>query len=760
MLRDPPRSTRHLNPSHPIWPLTPFLLPLSSFTFTFLPAPEFQRLYTPTAFREDRVHWRAIIQLNLIRSIHAILAALAASRDLLSQSPRTRARTIDSGWDESSDLYSTLGGGGPPSLPLSYSYSSSSDDDRADDELDALALRLLPLRHAEQYLKARLVPPDEDEAVDLGLTQPGGLAKEIFVRPGRWRASVLGCPTRLSEIGGAEDDEPQRVLHACRREMMALWASQRVKEVLAFKRVRLEEESGFFLNDLERLTSDDYMPTDGQSPPSQPRRAAGETQDDRRLGVQVRDGSGPVERHGMAARGCRRFEVPSASLPPPLSSLVHSVNEQTPRLTDDPCSDVSGTDNAFPCPSTRAYVDLVGFLLNNTTATWVPFFDNGASPHSPSKNIIIIKRQLNVLAFFFFVLWVGGGAVDAIIFLAPISAFDQVLTEDLKVNRLVRPLALFFPEDSVLLWKAVCSNKLLAHVDLVVFLNKCDILARKLDAGVRLAKYVRSYGERSNDMDTASKYFRSKFSAIQRVYSPLPRKFYGFCTSVTVRPPHPTLSIASPPPLFIPVRSLLTLVWQKGHGHDRGHPRQRPRHRHPTASPAVQARIAPLSHVISSPHKSFSPNPTPPPPKIYALSPIHAHDPGVARTSLSTADPDSSPPTTPPPARALVDADAIYNTRVRAFAYSRRGVMLVRQKLAHPLSSPRTHFFYPTIRRYDKYDTAVRSEGFSCVTPFLFFFFFFLFLCLFIVIPSYPHHCSYLLSFPFVCYAPMRSRFS
>lgn len=30
--------------------------------------------------------------------------------------------------------------------------------------------------------------------------------------------------------------------------------------------------------------------------------------------------------------------------------------------------------------------------------------------------------------------------------------------------------------------------------------------------------------------------FRSKFSAIQRAYSPTPRKFYGFCTSVTVRP--------------------------------------------------------------------------------------------------------------------------------------------------------------------------------------------------------------------------------
>ncbi|EED84888.1 candidate G-protein alpha subunit [Postia placenta Mad-698-R] len=88
-------------------------------------------------------------------------------------------------------------------------------------------------------------------------------------------------------------------------------------------------------------------------------------------------------------------------------------------------------------------------------------------------------------------------------------------------------------EDSVLLWKAVCANKLLARVNLVLFLNKCDILAAKLASGVRLAKYVRSFGERANDSETAEKYFRSKFNAIHREYSPIPRKFYGFCTSVT-----------------------------------------------------------------------------------------------------------------------------------------------------------------------------------------------------------------------------------
>ena len=63
----------------------------------------------------------------------------------------------------------------------------------------------------------------------------------------------------------------------------------------------------------------------------------------------------------------------------------------------------------------------------------------------------------------------------------------------------------FQQEDSVLLWKSVCSNKLLANVELVLFLNKCDLLEAKLKSGIRLAKYVRSFGDRSNDLDTATK---------------------------------------------------------------------------------------------------------------------------------------------------------------------------------------------------------------------------------------------------------------
>lgn len=57
----------------------------------------------------------------------------------------------------------------------------------------------------------------------------------------------------------------------------------------------------------------------------------------------------------------------------------------------------------------------------------------------------------------------------------------------------------------MLLWKEVCSNKLLAKVDLVLFLNKCDILASKLKSGVRLAKYVRSFADRPNEPEVVEK---------------------------------------------------------------------------------------------------------------------------------------------------------------------------------------------------------------------------------------------------------------
>lgn len=129
-------------------------------------------------------------------------------------------------------------------------------------------------------------------------------------------------------------------------------------------------------------------------------------------------------------------------------------------------------------------------------------------------------------------------------------------------------------EDSLLLWKSVVTNKLLANVDIILFLNKCDLLQvslwlfphssylrtsqAKLDAGVRLNEHMISYGDRPNDYDSVSKCtsrrftliiflmfpidFRNKFGALHQSYTPnRERELYS--NVVVVRLIHPlTLS--------------------------------------------------------------------------------------------------------------------------------------------------------------------------------------------------------------------------
>ena len=102
---------------------------------------------------------------------------------------------------------------------------------------------------------------------------------------------------------------------------------------------------------------------------------------------------------------------------------------------------------------------------------WAPYFDDGGFPTIAS--IRITSGDTFTL-------------VNAIIFLAPISSFDQVLAEvsgiiglsflpklkvltaqDPSINRL---------EDSFQLWQAVVSNPILQKVNIILFLNKCDLL--------------------------------------------------------------------------------------------------------------------------------------------------------------------------------------------------------------------------------------------------------------------------------------------
>ncbi|KAG6370595.1 G-protein alpha subunit-domain-containing protein [Boletus reticuloceps] len=86
--------------------------------------------------------------------------------------------------------------------------------------------------------------------------------------------------------------------------------------------------------------------------------------------------------------------------------------------------------------------------------------------------------------------------VDVVIFVAPISCFDEQSREDPMVNQL---------EDSFTIWKAVCSSKLLAWVPFILFLNKIGILEHKIASGVMVNQYVPSYGDRPNYIQSVVK---------------------------------------------------------------------------------------------------------------------------------------------------------------------------------------------------------------------------------------------------------------
>ncbi|KAF8710142.1 hypothetical protein AX14_010823 [Amanita brunnescens Koide BX004] len=113
---------------------------------------------------------------------------------------------------------------------------------------------------------------------------------------------------------------------------------------------------------------------------------------------------------------------------------------------------------------------------------------------------------------------------NAIIFVAPVSAFDQYLEEDPRTNRI---------DDSLQLFTQICSNRLLKSVHLVLFLNKTDLLRTKLDRGLKVRKYITSFGERANEYETVVQYFRAHFLQVHRRNNENKRVLYTHFTNVT-----------------------------------------------------------------------------------------------------------------------------------------------------------------------------------------------------------------------------------
>jgi len=93
--------------------------------------------------------------------------------------------------------------------------------------------------------------------------------------------------------------------------------------------------------------------------------------------------------------------------------------------------------------------------------------------------------------------------VDAVIFVAALSEYDQTLTEAKGVNRMVESLNLF---------ESVVKNRAFLDTSIMLFLNKKDIFAEKiLYSDIAAVAQFSDYDGKSKDFDDGVLYFIHKF---------------------------------------------------------------------------------------------------------------------------------------------------------------------------------------------------------------------------------------------------------
>ncbi|KAF8348185.1 guanine nucleotide-binding protein alpha-4 subunit [Amanita rubescens] len=366
----------------------------------------FQLISSPKAFKSERASWRAVVQLNVVRSIRLILDAIEEAQQGV-----------------------TAPDNGTKSVPSPYPTLTQ--------EHLKLRMRLLPLQGVEEALLRKLSHAGSTELEPTQLPSSnhhGQRRKEPAVAFGRLLNVTRTSLSDDSYIDFNDPDDPGVILDACSEDMRALWNDHVIQELLQSMRIRMEDMAGLYVFNI----------------------------------------------YGLGNGSPLLFSF--------LDSLerVASLRYMTFYVLD--LKTIGVSEHRFTLQTGNIMSH--DWRIYDVGAAWASYFDN----------------------------------MDAIIFLAPISCFDQVLVEDPNVNRL---------EDSILLWKSVVSNALLKDTEIVLFLNKIDIMKAKLRAGIRFGDFVISYGHRSNEFEHAANYLKKKFAALHKQYSPQPRTFYCHLTTVT-----------------------------------------------------------------------------------------------------------------------------------------------------------------------------------------------------------------------------------
>jgi guanine nucleotide-binding protein alpha-1 subunit len=181
--------------------------------------------YARAAWKQERASWRAVIQLNLVRSIITIVETLQSEMDSLKDGDRKSLTSTDENTSDGEEVHT---------LPVPLT-----------DRHQLLTLRLDPLRRVEADLKKRLGSGTEEivsDSVDTDVCQP----REFGVRA--WKDALSGpSMTNMASDGEQQTDEATEVIVSCKDDMNALWMDEAVRAVLKKRRMRVEDSAGLLV---------------------------------------------------------------------------------------------------------------------------------------------------------------------------------------------------------------------------------------------------------------------------------------------------------------------------------------------------------------------------------------------------------------------------------------------------------------------------------------------------------------------------------
>ncbi|KAF9453940.1 P-loop containing nucleoside triphosphate hydrolase protein [Macrolepiota fuliginosa MF-IS2] len=370
----------------------------------------FQMAYSQKSWVEERSSWRVVILFNLVQTVNAIVDVL---NEETTESVSVGRRSMLSEWHR------------------------------------AMLFRLSPLRRIEKDFKVLLGSDTSGNSKEVhtirrpntvaGLRDASNMQQSLAFGGGRadsefciwsssgWKPILDRVRVQPHEKGTQVTRVGRTVLRNCKDDIFKLWIDPVTQDLLRSRYGRFEDSPGFFLDDIDRILSSGYVPTD----------------------------------HDI------------------LRARLRTTGVQEYRFNFD-----RGTGMA------KEWVIYDVASVRTSKAAWIPYFPD----------------------------------ITALVFLAPLSSFDEKLPGNPTINRL---------EDTFVLWKTVCSSKLLAGVQLILFMNKTDLLLKKIAQGIQVKDHIPIFDDNTNEFAPTAECFRRLFKKMFRDSNVTThRKFLAHFTNV------------------------------------------------------------------------------------------------------------------------------------------------------------------------------------------------------------------------------------